>query len=338
MHVVINAKANDVPFSGISHYICGFVSCMDMPHTLMKPEANVWDRFPYMGGLKRRAWWEKQLNGKASVYHLPHNIGYLPNTLPTVVTIHDLIPLDTVTGWRRARYLQHIRRVAKQATMIITASEFAKKDIVNRLGVSGKKIAVIYHGLDQQYHRIPTQSDFGRLQRYGIGEEFYLTNGRDRRKNAKVVIEAFIELKETHGLPGKLVVLGNQLRRKKYPEHPDVLFTGFVEEEDMALLYCFAKQFYFLSSFEGFGLPIIEALAMKTPTIVSDQSCLPEIAGDYAQVISLDRNQVKEKMLEWNGMVSSEKIDQAREYALSFSWERSAKEHQRIYEMAGMNL
>lgn len=269
-----------------------------------------------------------------------------------VVTIHDLVPLffPDLVPWKHLLFFKlFMKRAAKTADIIITDSEHSKQDIVHYLSIPEEKIRVIYLGYEPQHHKDNEQRTLQDvLSHYGISQLYLLFVGViEPKKNLERLIEAFSLLRQ-NSPPGKelqLVIAGGKgwlsenLYRKVQELHLDkqIIFTGFVPDDDLPYLYTGAEVFVFPSIYEGFGLPVIEAMAYGVPVVTSNVSSLPEIAGNAGILVDpknpeaicdgitevLSHPQKKEQM-KHDGLVRAQR----------FSWKRTAEETYRVYQEA----
>ena len=237
--------------------------------------------------------------------HCTGNTAPLWGKIPLVETIHDLIFLEknnlfkNDAGSLYQRFGNLYRRiivpiVAKRAKHIITVSAFQRQLIIKQLGVPPDKISVVYNGVDERFFN---HADDARVknvcEKYGIKNFpfiFFLAN-TDARKNTDGTLKAFlIFCKQYPNFSHKLVLKGlseTQLQKKiiacKAEEISHRIHRiDYIHFDDMPILYQAADIFWFPSFSEGFGLPIIEAMASGTPLITSNTSVMPEIAGDGA--------------------------------------------------------
>jgi glycosyltransferase involved in cell wall biosynthesis len=217
----------------------------------------------------------------------------------SVVTIHDVIPL--VLPW--AFPLRHrmvlataFARIRRQADVVIVPSTATAADVVRYLHVERERIIVIPMGCEARFQPIMNPTPVSTLRRrYGLPERYILFVGTlEPRKNIKRLLQAFsMLLAETPQDDLKLVVAGGKgwglddfreaMAALGLGDH--VLFTGFVDDDDLPALYRGAQLFVYPSLYEGFGLPVLEAMACGVPVITSDRSSLPEVAGDAALLV-----------------------------------------------------
>jgi len=248
-----------------------------------------------------RILWEQAVQPTlASQFDLFHALAYVTPFLtrkPTVVTVHDLSFLHNPERFRAANraYLRLFTRLSvKRAKRIIAVSQHTKTDVMQVYGLPADKIDVVYSGLDSHFRRAPQREVEEFRAAHGLPERFILYLGTiEPRKNLSTLIRAYAKV---HPEGIKLVCAGGrgwmyqdvfqtveELRLSR-----DVIFPGFLPEEDLSLWYSAAEVFVYPSAYEGFGLPVIEALACGVPTITTNASSLPEAAGDAALMVPPD--------------------------------------------------
>ncbi|HEX5433545.1 MAG TPA: glycosyltransferase family 1 protein [Candidatus Angelobacter sp.] len=215
----------------------------------------------------------------------------------TVVTIHDLAHERYPEFSPRLEGLRMRKLVpwsARRADHIITVSEYSARDIVSLYGVPRNKITVAYPAASEKFRPRDKQACKAQLQEaYGIDSPFILYVGRVQvRKNLNRVVEAFAKVRSNH--PDlKLVIVGKPdlayekllAKIKELALTAHIHFPGYIEGDRLPLFYNAAEMFVFPSIFEGFGLPVAEAMASGVPTITSNGSCLEEVAGNGALLV-----------------------------------------------------
>jgi len=218
---------------------------------------------------------------------------------PVVVSVHDISFERYPQFFTRAAIAQLrilVPLTIRRATMVLTLSEFSKQDIVRRYGVPPEKVVVTYLAVDPKFRPV---RDIERLttvrQRYGTGEHFVLCVGNlQPRKNVKTLIEAYVRLRRSDRIRHPLVLVGHKAwlyddifdmaRASGYAD--DLIFTGYVPDDDLVALYNAADLFVYPSIFEGFGLPPLEAMSCGTPVVTSNTSSLPEVVDDAALMVN----------------------------------------------------
>ena len=288
----------------------------------------------------------------ASIAHVPYWGGPLNSPVPVVVTIHDLIPLilPAYRGGLLARlYTSMVAASARGAAAVITDSDHSRQDILARLGLPPEQVTSIPLAAGDEYHPRPAvQLDDPIRKKYKLPIEYVLyLGGFDVRKNIENLIKAFTYVKTGTGDMYPLVLAG-RLPARKSPRFADVhsLITqmdvadvvqiiGEVDDADKPALYRMANCFVFPSRYEGFGLPVLEAMACGTPVVTSTESSLPEIVGDAAFTIAPDDarhlgGSILATLIQEN--VSRDLKEKGLARSRLFSWERTARETLAIYQ------
>jgi len=277
-------------------------------------------------------------NSKIDLYFAPAH--YIPRfcPVPIVVTIHDLSFFYYPSEFIKKDLFQlknWTSQAISKSKAIISVSKTTKKDIVKWYQVSDKKISVIYNGFEKKSENI---SDPEVLKKYNISaKKFVLYVGTlQPRKNIVTLIRAFNDYYKTHeGL--KLVIVGKKgwLYEEIFEEvkrlnlGSQVVFTDFIPDEEVIVLYKNAWVFVMPSLYEGFGIPILEAMAYGCPVISSQNSSLPEIGGEACLYFDpKDSNDLIEK---WYQLAQSKEIynkliSTGKNRIASFSWKRCAHE------------
>jgi glycosyltransferase involved in cell wall biosynthesis len=255
-----------------------------------------------------KLWWEQAgvvLAGRQAridLLHSPYWTNPLWSPWPTVVTVHDVIQLvlpEYRTLARQRVYFGLVTRALRRATAIITVSECSRQDLVRTVGVPQERVFVVENAIPESLQRVDDEARLDAVRaRYGLGERFVLYLGaNDLRKNLNRLIRAYAALprplRDTH----QLVVAGRQWPHD-HPLYPDprrvvrelalegrVVVTGGIPEEEKAPLLSAATVFAFPSLYEGFGLPVLEAMACGTPVLTANSSSLPEVTGDAAVLV-----------------------------------------------------
>ncbi|GCF08546.1 glycosyltransferase family 4 protein [Dictyobacter arantiisoli] len=289
---------------------------------------------------------------KVDLYHIPHFAPPLFPLTPTVVTIHDVIPLRLpayqASGKIKA-YNNLVARAARHTTRIITPSQHAKQDIIDALHIPAERIDVIYEAAGQEYQPVTDPARIATAQaRYGIGERyvFYL-GGLDQRKNVLQLIRAFAHLTAQLNDPTLQLLIAGNPDLKKGPLFPDPrplarelgiserIVYHFIEEEDKPALYSGASVFVFPSLYEGFGLDPLEAMGCGAPVVCSNRTSLPEVVGDAALQIDPDNTEALAAAMysvltnpELRADLCARSLQQARR----FDWVRAAQQTLAVYE------
>jgi glycosyltransferase involved in cell wall biosynthesis len=300
----------------------------------------------------RLAWMQGVLPGtlrrvRPDVCHFPNYLAPMATACPYVVTIHDMTLFITPRLHRWKKLLLDrtlIPVVARRAGAIMTVSKSARDDIVRLLKVPAHKVHVVMNAVSPAFKRV---EDPARLEavraRYGLQGPYILYVGTiEPRKNLARLIEAFANLRKL-GLPHKLAMVGQpgwhcepiyaEVERQGLKSH--VIFTGYVPFEDLPALYSAASAMAFPSIYEGFGLPVLEAMACGTPVVTSSSSGLAEVADGAALLV--DPLSVDEiagalyKICSEPGL-SAELSTLGLARAHEFTWETAARATLDVYE------
>jgi glycosyltransferase involved in cell wall biosynthesis len=275
--------------------------------------------------------------GRIDLFYSPDFV--LPPVLPgtrTVLTVHDLSFLHYPDHFvpRLVQYLSRVvPRSVVRADRVLADSEATRSDLVRLMGVAPEKVTVLYSGVDSRFHPAPEPGERERLAaEYGIGSRPYvLSVGTVQpRKNYARLIRAFSRL------PGEIELLIGGGRGWLYEEvlaeaerHQRVRMLGFVADADLPALYRGAALFAFPSLYEGFGLPVLEAMACGVPVVSSNVSSLPEVAGQAALLVDPhDEAAWVEAMRRGltDEVLREEMVTQGLEQAARFTWERAARQ------------
>ena len=287
-----------------------------------------------------------QLVPGAELFHATEHLLLPLHGAPTVLTVHDLI---------FRRYPAHHKRLnrwylnatmplfSRRAGHIIAVSEQSKRDVVEAYGIPPDKITVIYEAADPRFCPQPPATVTTVRERIGLPERYVLFVGTiEPRKNLARLLAAFERVRAA-GLTDALVIVGKRgwlydaffAQLEGSPARDAVIFPGFVPDADLPAVYAGAQVLAFPSEFEGFGLPVLEAMACGTPVICSNTSSLPEVAGDAALLIDpLDTNTLTDAL---ERVLQDETLrEQMRGRGLTqagrFSWVRAAEETLAVYQ------
>ncbi|MBI4673041.1 MAG: glycosyltransferase family 4 protein [Chloroflexi bacterium] len=316
------------------------------PHIRVIPYATRSSLRRLLGELPRRA-----ARDALDVLHISYNAPLrLPAACALVVTIHDISfeHFPHFFSRRLHAFLKtSVPRSARAAQQIITDTESTKQDLIQTYRLPLEKITVTHYAAGAQFRRIPEGAALARVRaKYNTGEKFVLAVGNlQPRKNLERLMRAFAEAKRDADLPHKLVIVGQRLWRaapifETARELTDaVILTGYVAAEDLPLLYNAADIFAYPSLYEGFGLPVVEAMACGAPVLTSNVSCLPEIAGNAAHFIDpYDQTAIARALrrLATDDAYRSELATRGLTRARLFSWERTAQQTLQVYYKAAV--
>ena len=324
MHIVVNGWFWDQPNTGSGQYLQRLLSqpqwrgpsgeeaghsVLHCYCTLLLPRQPLADReasqfsrssklpiavFPLPQHLPRplaKLYWEQVIVPRAArrlgadVLFVPYWAAPLWQPLPTVVTVHDLIPLLLPAyraSWLGRLYTRLVSYTARRCAAVITVSEAGKRDIIAHLRIPALRVFAVHNGPNVGQDSAATQV----VQKYRLPERYFLyLGGFDVRKNLLGIVQAYRRYLDQGGDPGVYLVIAGKLPAEDTPFCPDprrlvhdlqltaqVRFIGWVEEADKPLLYAGAVAFLFPSTYEGFGMMLLEAMAAGTPVITANGS------------------------------------------------------------------
>lgn len=265
----------------------------------------------------------------------------------TVLTVYDLAHLylpECYTYMTRLYLNSLLSRSIKQADSIIAISESSKRDIMEHFKIAPEKIKVVYAGIDEIFRPIDDMEELERIKKvYRIKGDFILTVSLiSPRKNLIRLIEAFKALRDQKKIDSQLVIVGRKawLYEDVFREvassglEEDVIFCGHIPREHLLCLYNAATLFAYPSLYEGFGLPILEAMACATPVMASNVSSMPEVCGEAALLV--DPYDIEELASAIADIVSKPHLRQTLikrglEQVSKFSWKKTAEETLAVY-------
>jgi len=267
---------------------------------------------------------------------------------PTVVTIHDISyeffpqffsPRD------RLLLSNLVPLSARRAAKIISVSENTKRDLMRTYGVTEERIAVTHEAAGSDFQPIDDDQCLSSVRnKYVIDTPFILTVGNlQPRKNLGRLIKAYGQLRQREAITHNLVIVGKAGWRqselfslvRELGSQAEVIFTGYVPQDDLPLLYNAADLFVYPSLYEGFGLPSLEAMACGTPVVASNTSSLPEVLGDAAILVDpYDVQQLARAMRDvlFSGDLRREMAAKGLKRARQFSWAETARKTLEIYQ------
>ncbi|HJU03925.1 MAG TPA: glycosyltransferase family 1 protein [Nitrospiraceae bacterium] len=327
--------------------------CYVEPGAIRRRESSMveaWERHP------RLTWVEvgrfmRRWRGTLDRLDLYHGMNFRMRTAGRyggVVTIHDLWmdrqPQYSTKLFGQRGSFHRTRRTARRARQVITVSEHSAKDIVELYGVPRDRITVIYNGVSEAFRPIddPTALDEIRV-RLGITTERFIlfAGGADPRKNHQTLIRAYARVSELL-TAHSLVMVGEASHRfgniyetaRTFGMEDRVVCPGLLSLDDLRLLYSYAEAFVFPSVYEGFGMPVLEAMACGAPVITSNTTALPEVAGDAALLV--DPVCVEEladamvRVIEDRALRDSLRV-KGFERVTHFTWEQAARQTLAVY-------
>ncbi len=286
---------------------------------------------------------------QCDVIHFPYNWAFPANkAAPCVLTIHDVIPFTFREAMPLLKnlfyYKPAIRRACRMNDIITTVSDFSADDIAEKVGVPRNKIRVINNGCREPNLNVDENVVKTLFARLNLGDDFILNvGGIHERKNIPRLIKAFAGV-HASGYKGKLVITG-RVKGAKYQDSQKrlcdravvennlegrVCFTGFITEDELDALMTRARLLVYPSLYEGFGLPIIEAMKAKLPVITSSITAMPGVAGDAAMLVDpTDVKAITDGMnrLMIDDALRKSLVEKGIKRAAAFSWDRSAGQY-----------
>ena len=312
------------------------------------PKKNLWKKFSSLWrvfGIKNEISEFQNIVFHGLSNELPLTINQ--TAAKSIVTIHDLIFLKFPKYYGfidRQIYAHKFKKSCQNADRIIAVSECTKKDIVECFGINPDKITVIYQGCDKVFKTEIQQDALQKIkQKYNLPDRFLLNVGSiEERKNANLIVKALPLLKEK--LP--LVIVGKRTKYTSVIEKTAaalgvkdlVQIFDKVPFEDLAPIYRLSEVFIYPSRYEGFGIPIIEAINCGVPVIAATGSCLEEAGGHYCQYINPDNAEELARAIEMfldspeNQDFRNTSIEKSREYVKKFSEENQAAQLMACYQ------
>lgn len=279
-------------------------------------------------------------HAKPDIFYSPDGYLSLNTDVPSVPVIHDLnyehYPKD-LPGTESWYYRHFFPLFAAKAQKILTVSEFSKQDISKQYHIDSSKIEVVYNGADSLYKPLEEMEKKEIRNKYARGEDYFLyVSALHPRKNVKRLLEAFDKMKEVANSPIKLLLVGphyfkNSDMEKVYRDMKfknDVIFTGRLNVEELSKVMGAAFALVYVSYFEGFGIPLVEAMQCDIPIIASNATSIPEITKDAALIINpFSIESISSGMLELlkNEPLRKNLIELGRERRNFFSWDKTSE-------------
>jgi glycosyltransferase involved in cell wall biosynthesis len=274
---------------------------------------------------------------KIDLFWSPDGFCSLGSNVPQVATIHDLNfehnPKDL--PWIFSSYFRFFfPKFVRKAKKIITVSEYSKNDIHSNYGIPKEKVRVIYNGSNEAYKSIDFESKKAIRDKYTEGKPFFVFVGSlHPRKNVKRLIEAF-EIVSKQNTEIRLVIVGSAMWKDKKFTFSTVLknrivFTGHLDSSELTKIMASAIALTYVPYFEGFGIPLVEAMRCGTPILAANATCLPEVAGNAAIYCNpFNVNDIAKGMLILleNNDLLRDLSKKGLERSQYFSWDKAAEE------------
>ncbi|SCD21346.1 putative glycosyl transferase 1 [Proteiniphilum saccharofermentans] len=270
------------------------------------------------------------------IWHATHQLSrFKPAYSRTkfILTIHDLNYLYEATGEQRERKHRRLQRKINRADEIVCISEFTKQEVGKNLVLNGKRCKVIYNGVENIVRKPALKPN-----REIKGHFFFTIGTVMKKKNFHVLLNMMKLMPDRHlyiAGDSSLEEYGKMIKQRIETEGiHNVTLLGTIPEEEKIWLYANCEAFLFPSLFEGFGLPVIEAMQFGKPVFSSRETCLKEIGGEFAYFWKNFDPQEMKRLIDENleGFYQDKDLAQRqKEYAHSFSYEKHFKEYQKLY-------
>lgn len=354
MKIAINAMLLSAPSFGIRTYIANLIK-----HLKQTDTQNTYGIFSGSKGLHPalRIMWEQLAmpfainKGSFDVFHSPdHTLPLLPVKAKKIITVHDLSFYkhpETFPLMKRTYKKLVTPGSLRRADAVIADSASTKKDIIGIFGTPADKISVVHIGVGEEFKKTDDAGALSRLRHErGLDRPFILFVGTlEKRKNIEGLIDAYIIAVREHKISRDLAVVGKKgwlyegifKKVRQQGLEAKIKFIFDARQEELPLIYNLADLFVYPSLYEGFGLPVLEAMACGTPVITSDVSSLPEVAGDAAILVdpkdafALAANIAK--VLE-DPSLRSAMSQKGLARAKQFGWDKCARETLEVYRAA----
>lgn len=287
----------------------------------------------------------------ADLAHVPYWGPPLSASIPVVSSVLDVIPLidpSYAMGVRNRAYLSLVSTAARNSTHIITISQTSKLDIENWLDIPSDRISVTYLAPEDRFHpQRGADKDAAVRSRYDLPDQFILyLGGFDKRKRLKDLLLAYTYIKDAEGAATPLVLAGREPEHWSAPVFPNIrryaaelgisdelIWTGFIPEEDKPSLYRLARVFVFPSENEGFGLPPLEAMASGTPVVAADSVVNDEVLEDAAYLTDNPRTMAGALIaLLLQEPFRASMINQGLALSTRYTWRKTARATLKVYE------
>ncbi|MCF6288419.1 MAG: glycosyltransferase family 4 protein [Proteobacteria bacterium] len=329
----------------------------DASHALKTNQklAFVRKNIPLKGSALKLYTWQKNLWFKNKskpfsddfILHSPNYL-LLPFDGPSVTTIHDLsfIRYPETHPKERVEILEkELPKTIAQASAIIVDSEYIKTEIQQILGVNKNKIHVVPLGVSKRYQLYPQNEVTHKLKKYKLDTLRYILSVAtlEPRKNLNSLLDAYLLLPKKQRQENKLVIVGAKgwlsknlsQRVQMLADRGDIITLGYIDYKDLPYIYAGAQGFALPSFYEGFGLPILEAMAAGTPVLTSTSSSLPEVADGAAILVNAydieDISAGLKKLIEdkqWQKQAIAKGLARAKRY----TWEHCINNTVKVYQ------
>lgn len=335
--IVINNPQHEFIFFFDRPFDEQFIYAPNVKGVVLKPQARhpflyvLWSEVAIPAALKKY---------KVDVFFSPEGLSTTKSKVPTVCTIHDLAFLhypqfvDKLSKWH---YQKYYPKFCKQASKIVAVSTYTKEDVIKQYKVPAEKIDIVYNAPNVAYTPLSYEEKQAVKKQYTDGCEYFLfTSAMHPRKNVINLLKAFVKFKRRQNTKMKLVMVGRMAWQFKdieeaknfMPFKEDVVWTGYLGVEALSKLTGAAYAAVYPSLFEGFGIPIIEAIACNVPVITSDVTSMPEVGGDaalYADPTDVDMIAGQLNRIYIDEFLRNKLIKNCPAQLEKFNWDQSAE-------------
>jgi len=289
-------------------------------------------------------WFEKKIPKvldkiKPDIFLSPDGYLSLTTKIRSIPVIHDInfahYPNDLPFS-SRWYYNYFFPKYAKKAERIVTVSEYSKQDIAKTYQVDKQKIDVVYNGSNPVYEPIPDEKILRIKNEYSSGSDYFIFIGSIHpRKNVAGMLLAFDKFRKLNQKPYKLIIIGSHFFKNRAMENifnktdfkNDVIFFGHQSPENIKGLLGAARALILASKFEGFGIPVLEAMYCNVPSIISESTSLPEVGGNAALYVNpFSADSISDAMLKIanEDKLRNRLIENGKIYREKFSWDKTA--------------
>lgn len=277
---------------------------------------------------------------KPDLFFSPDGYLSLKTDIPSINVIHDLnfehFPKD-IPWFSRKHYQYYFPRYANKAARIASVSEYSRQDIVKLFNIETEKIDVVYNGANESFMPLNPVEKKNTRSKYTNGHPYFVFVGAlNPRKNLVNLLKAFDIYKKMSASANKLLVVGEKMFKTSEIENTynqmkfnnDVIFTGRLQSDQLHKVLASALALTYVSYFEGFGIPIVEAFKCNTPVITSNVTSMPEVAGNAAILVdpfNPEEIAVAMKRTEDDSELVQKLIAEGNKRAKIFTWQKSAE-------------
>jgi glycosyltransferase involved in cell wall biosynthesis len=277
---------------------------------------------------------------KADVFVSPDGYLSLRTKIPQCLVVHDLGFLHQPEAYKRSHlwYLKrYLPKYLQKANRIATVSDFTRKDILKQYQIDESKIDIVYSAAKESFHELPWEKKAAVKEKFTGGKEFFIYAGAIQpRKNLLNLLKAFSIFKKRQQSDWKLVLAGRVAWKNEafltllnsYKYREDVVLTGYVPEDDLVHLVGAAYAMVYPSYFEGFGVPVLEAIRAGIPPLTSAGSSMEEIAGDAALYFDpADHVDMADKMMRIykDEPLRNQLIENGKKIVDKYTWDKTAE-------------